>query len=785
MVESMLNVLNKTVYDLAPVKDVDTLQAQLIEQHGKDSIVFANSFADVKMIEAMHVVLIDPIDKPFEDDNIKVIVQTHNASSVAMESSRLMNEGAKDSEVTAFTRRMFRHNQLVSNLEATIADKLVIVDTSIQDYEPLWGTQPPVQTLTQPITETVNEVKEEVAEQMIEEPVETVSDSDVQPEPIEQDKSGQEDSILVDQQDPVEEVENDKGEEEKQYLDDISTPIKAFTESTEQMLEEEIEQPLENKVVQPDTEGPEVEVTNKENPKPPEIEDPIFDPIAAAMEASIEQANQPEPEVEEDVEEEQPKGKTLEQIEDPEYPKVNFTVEISPKIFSDSKSDETGVISDFAGSHKTYGRLFDTMGNKVEYALSRKYTPKLTAVEQHIAALSEDAIANEELHKQQYVEGAKWSPFVRTETQAVPIITPIRNPDFGDAKYVGPDSVSLIQNRMKIGCKLGIYLPHTGLYFIVNSPSDEDVLNTLSIINTYRVEVLRASSGILLGSSNYYLYRQVLNLFINNVSGCSLANWNKETILGLIDERDMNIVATALQASIYPDGYEYRQVCGLVKSNKTCEHITSKLLDLRRIVFVDNSRLSESQRVVAAGGLRERSINEIKTYQETNYIGFKKAYEITEGICFVYKAQSINTAIEAGETWIKEIEQTVDAIVTFNDDEETRNNMIRQRINLTRIREFSHWVTEIQIDGETNAITERSKINELLNSLGRNPQVMEKVSDTLAEFQRLSQIAIVAIPRVPCEGCKQTDQKDLDISPHLIPQDMTSRFFTLARQRLS
>ena len=136
MVESMLNVLNKTVYVLAPVKDVDTLQAQLIEQHGKDSIVFANSFAYVKMIEAMHVVLIDPIDKPFEDDNIKVIVQTHTASSVAMESSRLMNEGAKDSEVTAFTRRMFRHNQLVSNLEATIADKLVIVDTSIQDYEP-------------------------------------------------------------------------------------------------------------------------------------------------------------------------------------------------------------------------------------------------------------------------------------------------------------------------------------------------------------------------------------------------------------------------------------------------------------------------------------------------------------------------------------------------------------------------------------------------------------------------------------------------------------------------
>ena len=222
-----------------------------------------------------------------------------------------------------------------------------------------------------------------------------------------------------------------------------------------------------------------------------------------------------------------------------------------------------------------------------------------------------------------------------------------------------------------------------------------------------------------------------------------------------------------------------------MKGKTTCEHITAKLLDLRRLVFVDNSRLSETQRQLAAGGLRERSLTEINTYKETNYLGFKKAYEITPGISFVYKAQPMNVVIDAGEKWIKEIEATVDSIVTFNEDEETRNNEIRRRINLARIREYGHWVVEIQVDGESNTITDRDKINKLLKSLSRKQGVLDKVSETLSEFQRLSQIAIVAVPRVQCEGCGQTDQKDLDISPHLIPQDATSRFFTLAHQRLS
>ena len=62
--------------------------------------------------------------------------------------------------------------------------------------------------------------------------------------------------------------------------------------------------------------------------------------------------------------------------------------------------------------------------------------------------------------------------------------------------------------------------------------------------------------------------------------------------------------------------------------------------------------------------------------------------------------------------------------------------------------------------------------------------MVEKVGNTLVEFQRLASVAMVAVPRIKCPSCEQTDEKDLDISTHLIPQDAVSRLFTLVRQRL-
>ena len=590
--------------------------------------------------------------------------------------------------------------------------------------------------------------------------------------------------------------------EQSEKTDPVESPAPEQATVQEPETAVQVEQPAEVFVEQEPTPVAEVQPETKtetSQPTPVTTAFDDFDPlaIASSFKTSVDIANASvaEPVVETETVK-QPKRREGIPVD---YPAVENTVEIlsNPLKPLETTGDTTRGFDDWAGSIETMEAVVGVTTQKFNQAEQRGRNPKLTVLEASMIDIQVDAVGSKMMHEFQYVAGANWSQGIKTPTATMPLIVPIKNPNYGDSKYVGSDAVPLIQNRMKIGSTLGVFLPHTGIYFIIVSPTDGELLDTLSVINTQRIETLRASSGILMGNSNYYIYRQVLNLFLSSITNCSFRSWNREQLTELIDERDINIIATALMASVYVDGYEYTQTCGLrLKDDETltdeeraqnppdevCDHRSEFLADLMRTVFIDNSRLNEFQRNIAVSAIHPRSLEEIKDYQQQHYLGYRKSYEITEGIEFIYRAQNIKVSMEAGEKWIGEISQIVDSIITFKNDDEERNMMIDHRINLARIREFSHWVDDIVVDGQS--LGDRVKINALLNSLSRNDTVMRKVSETLGEFQRLSMIAITAIPRAKCPTCQKTDTKDLDISKHLIPQDAVSRLFTLVRQRV-
>lgn len=589
---------------------------------------------------------------------------------------------------------------------------------------------------------------------------------------------------------------------QSEKTDPVESPAPEQATVQEPETAVQVEQPAEVFVEQEPTPVAEVQPETKtetSQPTPVTTTFDDFDPlaIASSFKTSVDIANASVAEpVAETETVKQPKRREGIPVD---YPAVENTVEIlsNPLKPLETAGDTARGFDDWAGSIETMEAVVGVTAQKFNQAEQRGRNPNLTVLEASMIDIQVDAVGSKMMHEFQYVAGANWSQGIKTPTATMPLIVPIKNPNYGDSKYVGSDAVPLIQNRMKIGSTLGVFLPHTGIYFIIVSPTDGELLDTLSVINTQRIETLRASSGILMGNSNYYIYRQVLNLFLSSITNCSFRSWNREQLTELIDERDINIIATALMASVYVDGYEYTQTCGLrLKDDETltdeeraqnppdevCDHRSEFLADLMRTVFIDNSRLNEFQRNIAVSAIHPRSLEEIKDYQQQHYLGYRKSYEITEGIEFIYRAQNIKVSMEAGEKWIGEISQIVDSIITFKNDDEERNMMIDHRINLARIREFSHWVDDIVVDGQS--LGDRVKINALLNSLSRNDTVMRKVSETLGEFQRLSMIAITAIPRAKCPTCQKTDTKDLDISKHLIPQDAVSRLFTLVRQRV-
>lgn len=691
--------------------------------------------------------------------DVEVIIQTHTIGEISRVSSDMFQQDLSEARIGDFTREQHNYKRMITPVQS--ADNVTLAETAIDSkvaINKIWNM---AKEKLVPYVPAKKAEPEPVAT-VTEEPPLDFDDPALEPETP---------PVVVETEDPPPPVtpKEEVQEQSEDTFDPLATQVQQPTPT------EDLEKESDQKLQKVDVDEPEVKV---DAPVVEDFEKALFDSLAQA-ESTI----NPDTQAKTPAKKAEPVAYGIPEV----YPTVDQTVTFNAaKLFMEPENGEVSMekaIHDFGGNIKTFQGLHNVLAAKLERAVTNNRDDTISDFEASIYKYGEDQVSTSDTHNIQYVEGARWANMVQAGPTAVPIIMPIRDPNYGDAKYVGPESVSLIQNRMKTGCKLGVWLPHSGIYFIIVSPGDSQFLDTLAIINNQRIEVLRASSGILLGNSNYYINRQVLKLFIDSIVHCSLKAWNREQLMRLINERDINIIACALGASIYPDGYDYVQTCGLFKTDdKVCQYQTKKLLDLRRLVFVDNSRLTESQRTFAAGALTERSIAEVENYQAANYIGYKKPYEITPGIQFVYRSQSSIVSIEAGEQWIKEIEAVVDSIITFKDDEDTRNLMIQERINLTRIREYSQWVEEILIDEQP--LTDRTKINALLSSLSRNKDVVEKVSSTLTEFQRLASIAIVAIPRCKCDGCQKTETKDLDISTHLIPQDAVSRLFTLVRQRV-
>lgn len=744
------DLLDKTVYDWGAKKlpeNIDDLS------HGIYVEVFPN-----------HSRLNDIINL----DDTKIIVQTHTIGQISQVSGQLFANDKPEVEITSFTGGQHGYKRLLGGVVAS--ENLSFHETPIggeEGIKAIWengnnflSVEPVVPVVEQPVS-VVDSVENNTGKQ-------EDNDNEVQPSQTSTDTSE-----IKDDEDKVEEVSLVSGnvDQSNEVVVDKNLPSKT---NDDMIITGKITTTNDSEISIVNTVTTKVESeTSAEQLADLDFEKALVESLALA------DKNKPKTETDEIKKEDDPVGKVV-GIPDT-YPNVGQTVTFNKNdLFKPFEGTGDGVLYDFAGTPARFNFYHAHVAEKIDKAMGNPDRVKFTEFEQAILQAGEDRVAGN-THEIQYTADARWSNLIKAGPTNVPIIMPIRDPEYGSNKYFGPETVSLLQNRMKTGCKLGVFLPHTGIYFIIVSPDDSQFIDTLAIINNQRIQTLRASSGILLGNSNFYINRQIMKLFIDSIVHCSLTAWNRETLMKLINERDINIIAQVLGASIYPDGYDYVQVCGLEKTDgKICTAQTRKLVDLRRMIFVDNSRLSEAQRIQAAQALAERSVSDIERYQEANYIGYKKPYEITPGIQFVYRSQSALTSIEAGEKWIKEIEAVVDSIITFNNDEDTRNLMIEERISLTRIREFSHWIEEIIIDDKP--MTERDKIDPFLNTLSRNKEVVKKVSDTLTEFQRLSSIAIVAIPRCECHECKATDKKDLDIATHLIPQDAVSRLFTLVRQ---
>lgn len=510
----------------------------------------------------------------------------------------------------------------------------------------------------------------------------------------------------------------------------------------------------------------------------PTVEDevaPVLDPLEQAALASV-AAVEISPEMMDKSEEPAPTF-TAKKIKRPD---VQHTIKFKRPILTPAKhGDDEPALYGWGGTSD----VMSTVIQRVAAKMDRGTSP--TDTEIYATVAHQDMVTSEGNNDFQYFKDATWEPHAETAGRLVPNLYRIKNPVAGAAAYTGKFAVQLIKNRMGTGANIGVALWHSGMYCSITAPDDSSRLALIGEIARNRLQALRNTSGILFGNSSYYINRALVNCFLDHLTDCNIVNWDREVVRARLDHRDLQAMAWALLYAIYPDGYNYTQLCGAVdeKTNNICSATAEFKLDFGVALLVDDTRLTTYQLNMMSETFKPHSIAQLDRYREEGVIGGSKAFEITDGIKFVLQGPTLISHIEQGHAWIDSLSKITDDVIGLAADEDERNEYIARQINSTKLREYAHWVKEIIIDDEVT-LTDRVKINEILNSFTTNEAAVTKLSAALDEYQRECIVQMVAIPRIPCTECGGIDEEGAIDHPHLIPQDAVSRFFTLARLKL-
>lgn len=357
---------------------------------------------------------------------------------------------------------------------------------------------------------------------------------------------------------------------------------------------------------------------------------------------------------------------------------------------------------------------------------------------------------------------------------------------------------TVLFRRLELGQPLLVRLWHSGLIFAINPVEKAERIAMVDRLNAAHLETLRRTNGIIHGTSSYYANRIIIQSFMKLVRDSNIHKNLWADVANLVDHRDIQIMAWALMASSYQRGYNYVDTCGGLKTKLDadkkpvldaqgkeqkvlCSHRTEGLIDLSLIVQIDNSKFSDWQKEFISQPLsdtKKYGIEDIEKYQRLGKMHEVDTLEIAEGVSVLLKAPVAAKHISIGEEWIESVEDAVDAAITTNVDDVTRNEMIQRQIEATAALDVAHWVIGFNIDGEE--VDSEKAVKETFRMLSNNEEIRDSIYTKIRERMSKRLAAVVAIPTHKCEGCGELSNIINNNGTTIYtPIDTVSRFFTL------
>lgn len=483
----------------------------------------------------------------------------------------------------------------------------------------------------------------------------------------------------------------------------------------------------------------------------------------------------------------------LDDIEDdagkdvPNYipPKHNFNVTWEPK-FKDKKTDrERNPITELSMLSTNYDE-FNVSAEKSSD--DTKYTTEedklwLMYLQDASKLFHEYRTFDKTLSR----EGSSWEQLIKSEAGPLTLSRPNFKKN-NEQELVGEKAILKMSSAMNLGQMLSVPFWHSGIWLKLKAPADAILLNLENRIAEEKAMLGRQSNGFVFSNASAYIYDYLTTAILSEVYGGSTDKRDIVELRKILKVTDIPTLVWGFLSTIYPNGYPLAQPC--VNHIGNCNHVEHEMIMISKLMWVDKSALTDGQIKHMTKRDKIMSEDEIAKYQQELAIGGDKLVIINEKLSVVLAVPSIQDYIDAGYKWVEGIERMVTNSFAASKTGEERNEYIMKMSATMSLRQYSHWIKEIQFyddpsDPDTiNYIKDKDTLEEAMDNLSKDVEVTNEIIKKVAEYIDSATMAVVGVPRYQCPVCNEDQGKSLPEDRYIIPLDVVRIFFILQSQRM-
>lgn len=347
---------------------------------------------------------------------------------------------------------------------------------------------------------------------------------------------------------------------------------------------------------------------------------------------------------------------------------------------------------------------------------------------------------------------------------------------------IGAGARERASQSIGMGIVTRVPLPHTGYSVTLMPRSEQDYLDLEYLMTLDKARAGRDTVGMIFQNSHIKLVSRVWEFIRESIKSANRQNFDDLDLGDEIRITDLPILQWGMACTMYPNGYPLDLPCSA--GPNICRHVEHVLLDIDKLLWINSNGLTATQRAKLAKN-HPLSKEEVNDYQQNTVSPFTKVVQVSPVHKIVLKVPTINEYIAAGEEWLASMTEAATKIFTGDDNEENVRRYVKRVIDMSGLREYSHWIERIIFD-DLDEVEGEMEVADTLKTLSGDPDILQNTLQAIQEFIEQSTIALIAIPNFACPKCENdyvTDEHSEH--PELIPLDMMKHFFMLKDLRLA